>query len=49
VREKCATLPLHDWLVRLLHTYDGLKLEADCNRKLLAEERAELRRLIGAG
>jgi hypothetical protein len=44
VREKCARLPPHDWMVRLLATYDFDKLEAEALRMLLREERAEARR-----
>ena len=41
VRERCAKLPVHDWLPRLLANYDREKMESD----LLREDRADLRRL----
>jgi hypothetical protein len=46
LRQRCAKLPPHDPLVRLLATYDREKMESDLLRRLLREERRESDRLV---
>jgi hypothetical protein len=48
LRQRCAKLPPHDPLVRLLATLDREKMESDVLRRLLRDERRESDRLVAA-